>query len=81
MADYNELIQKLHDLADVIEKNESIHCISTCRQAAYTINKLNIENEMYMVQLNKTDFTIWERIQMLIGSIMLKYYKIRKRWK
>jgi len=81
MNDERELIASLHKLADWIEKENHVQCYSVPRKAAYTIAKLAEENDMFRIYLNKKDFTLLERMQMVIGSIMLKYYKWRKRVK
>lgn len=76
-----ELIEKLHKLADVIEHNESIHCISTVRQAAYTIKQLQEENEQYKARLLILYPTPRELILRLIGRLYFAWILIKKRTK
>lgn len=75
------LIDKLHKLADAIEQNESIHCISTCRQAAYTIEKLYKENEQLRALTLKMDLTprMWAMKQ--LGKAYYVWTKLQKRIK
>jgi hypothetical protein len=81
MNDERELIESLHKLADWIEKDNNVYCHSVPRKAAYTIAKLAEENDMFRIYLNKKDFTLYERLQMAIGSVMLMWYKFKKRKK
>lgn len=76
-----DLIDKLHKLADAIEANESIHCISTCRQAAYTIQKLQEENEQYKARLLIMYPTPKEYALRIIGYLYLQYILLKKRLK
>lgn len=76
-----ELITKLHRLADTIESNESIHCISTCRQAAYTIQRLYEENEQYKARLLILYPTPKELALRTLGYIYFKYITLKKRFK
>ena len=78
---HTELINKLHKLADTIEQNESIHCISTCRQAAYLINALQEENEQYKARLLILYPTPKEYALRLIGYIYFQYIMLKKRFK
>ena len=81
MNDERELIESLHKLADWVEKDNNVHCHSIPRKAAYTIAKLAEENDMFRIYLNKKDFTIYERLQMAIGKVMVMWYKFKKRKK
>ncbi len=76
-----DLINKLHKLADVIEQNESVHCISTCRQAALTIQRLYEENEQYKARLLILYPTPREYLLRIIGYIYLQYITLKKRLK
>ena len=76
-----ELIDKLHKLADAIEQNESIHCMSTCRQAALTIERLYKENEQYKARLLILYPTPKEYALRIIGYIYLQYILLKKRLK
>ena len=76
-----ELITKLNKLADVIEANESVHCISTCRQAALTIQRLYEENEQYKARLLILYPTPREYALRTLGAIYLQYIKLKKRLK
>ena len=76
-----ELITKLHKLADTIESNESLHCISTCRQAAYTIERLYKENEQYKARLLILYPTPREYALRILGYFYLQYIMLKKRIK
>ena len=76
-----ELIIKLHRLADTIEANESIHCQSTCRQAAYTIERLYKENEAYKARLLILYPTPKEYALRILGYIYFQYITLKKRLK
>ena len=78
---HEELIQQLHELADWVEKNNSVHSHSVTRKAAYVIYKLQEENYQYRLRLNKTYVTIGERINRVIGMVRLWIYLMRKKWK
>jgi hypothetical protein len=81
MNDEKELIESLHKLADWVEKDNNVHCNSIPRKAAYTIAKLEIENEMYKIKLNKRDLYLSDYINRAIGFIRLYIYFARKKWK
>jgi len=76
-----ELITKLHKLADTIESNESLHCISTCRQAAYTIERLYKENEQYKARLLILYPTPRVYALRILGYFYLQYIMLKKRIK
>ena len=78
---HTELITKLHKLADTIESNESIHCMSTCRQAAYLITALQEENEQYKARLLILYPTPKELALRALGYIYFQYILLKKRLK
>lgn len=78
---HEELIQQLHELADWVEKHNSVHCPSVTRKAAYTIVKLEEENYQRHLQLNKKYLSFRDRYDMFVGAIRLKIYMMRKKWK
>jgi len=78
---HTELINKLNRLADVIEANESVHCISTCRQAAYLIQALQAENEQYKARLLIMYPTPKERLLRIVGAIYFKFWALKTKWK
>lgn len=78
---HEELIQQLHELADWVEKHNSVHCPSVTRKAAYTIAKLEEENYQRHLQLNKKYLSFRDRYDMFVGAIRLKIYMMRKKWK
>ena len=80
-TDYNEIIDSLHKLADWVEKDNNVQCHSVPRKAAYLIKALQEDNNMMRVQLMKGGYTIKERVMMAIGSVMLMWYKFKKRKK
>ena len=75
---HEELIQQLHELADWVEKHNSVHCHSVPRKAAYTIARLEEENYQRHLQLNKKYLSIRD---MYMGDIRLWVYLMRKKWK
>lgn len=80
-AQMDELITKLHKLADTIESNESIHCMSTCRQAAHTIQRLQEENDEYKARLLILYPTPKELALRALGYLYFQYTKLKKRFK
>ncbi len=74
-----ELIDKLHKLADVIEHNDNIHCDSTVRRAAYTIERLYKENEQYKARLLILYPTPKEYALRIIGYFYFKYIMLKKK--
>ena len=78
---YDDIVEQLHKLADWIEKENHLQCHSVPRKAAYIINALDEENVGMKVQLMKGSYTIKERIQMFIGGIMYKWYKLTQKRK
>lgn len=81
MNDYSDIVEELHKLADWVEKANNVQCHSVPRKAAYIIDALTEENRQFRILLNKKDYTILERVQMLIGKVMLKYYLLKKSMK
>lgn len=75
-----ELQLQLHDLADWIEKNNGVHCHSVPRKAAYTLSRLQEQNKILRLQLNKKDITIKEIADRYIGTVKLYVYLLRKKW-
>lgn len=75
-----DIVKDLHNLADWIEKANNVQCPSVIRKAAWTISRLEEENKIFRIKLNKKDFTLSERINMKIGEVMLFIYKIKKKW-
>jgi hypothetical protein len=78
-TDYNEIIDSLHKLADWIEKENHVQCHSVPRKAAYLITALQDDNNIMKVQLMKGHYTIKERLTMAVGSVMLMWYKFKKK--
>ncbi len=76
---HEELIQQLHELADWVEKHNSVHCHSVPRKAAYTIARLEEENYHMRLQLNKKYLSFRDRYDMHMGAIRLWFYLIKKR--
>jgi hypothetical protein len=81
MSDNQELIQQLHELADWVEKHNSVHCHSVPRRAAYTIARLEEDNHKMRLQLNKKNLNIRDLYDRFVGSIRLFIYKVKIRWK
>ena len=77
---HEELIQQLHELADWVEKHNSVHCHSVPRQAAYTIARLEEENYQWHLQLNKRYLSFRDRFDMFVGAIRLKIYLMKKKF-
>lgn len=75
---HEELIQQLHELADWVEKHNSVHCHSVTRKAAYTIARLEEENHQMRLKLNKKYLTISERVNLIIGMIRFRLYLLVK---
>jgi hypothetical protein len=78
--DYTDLIQQLHKYADAIESNESLQCTSICRRAAYVIQAEQENVKILELKLNKTEYTLRERVNMLIGLVKLKLYLLKKKY-
>jgi len=76
-----ELVKQLHELADWVEKHNGVHCHSVPRKAAYTIERLKSENEIYELKLNKKSFTIVEIINRYIGNVRVFLYMLQQRRK
>lgn len=79
--DYKELQGQLNALADWIEKENNVHADSVPRRAAYTISKLEEENNQFRLLLNKKDLTIMERVDRYIGYVKLYIYLTKAKWK
>ena len=77
---HEELIQQLHELADWVEKNNSVHCPSVTRKAAYTIERIEEENHQMRLQLNKKYLSLRDLYDRYMGDIRLWVYLMRKKW-
>ena len=77
---HEELIQQLHELADWVEKHNSVHCPSVTRKAAYTIERIEEENHQMRLQLNKKYLSLRDLYDRYMGDIRLWYYLMRKKW-
>lgn len=77
----DELIQQLNELADWIEKHQSVHTFSVPRRAAFCIDRLQKENDMFRIQLNKKDVTLKEHIDRIIGKVYFTFYVAKKNYK
>lgn len=77
----DELVQQLHELADWVEKHNNVHCWSVPRKAAHTISRLETENEILRIQLNKRDLYLSDYINRIIGMMRLYIYLFKKKWK
>ena len=78
---HEELIEQLHELADWVEKHNSVHCHSVPRKAAYTIAKLEEENYQKHLQLNKKYLILNDYYDRYMGAIRFWFYMMRKKWK
>jgi|LakMenEpi03Aug12_release.lakeMendotaPanAssembly.Ray.scaffolds.fasta_scaffold351595_4 hypothetical protein len=76
---HEELIQQLHELADWVEKHNSVHCHSVTRKAAYTIARLEEENHQMRLQLNKKYLSIRDLYDRYVGAIRLWIYLTKKK--
>jgi hypothetical protein len=76
---HEELIQQLHELADWVEKHNSVHCHSVTRKAAYTIARFEEENHRLRLQLNKRYVTIGDLYHRVVGAVRLWIYIIKKK--
>jgi hypothetical protein len=77
---HEELIQQLHELADWVEKHNSVHCHSVTRKAAYTIERIEEENHQMRLQLNKKYLSLRDLYDRYMGDIRLWIYIMRKKW-
>jgi 16S rRNA C1402 (ribose-2'-O) methylase RsmI len=77
----DELVKALNELADWIERNDNVHCISTVRRAALTIERLNEENRQMTILLGKDITNPKEHIMRWYNKarLMLYMYKMRKK--
>ena len=80
-TDYNEIIDSLHKLADWVEKDNNVQCYSVPRKAAYLITALQEDNNILRITLMKVQFTLKERVLMVIGSVYLVWYKFKQKRK
>ena len=81
MSDYNDIIEQLHELADWVEKHNSVHCHSVPRKAAYLIAALQEDNKRLWLLNNKMDVYPSDYINRVIGYIRLQIYLFRKKGK
>jgi hypothetical protein len=81
VRDEDELIRDMHSLADWVEKVNNVHCHSSPRKAAFTIARLQEENNLLRLQLNKVDRNLYDYINIAIGSIRLGIYILKKKMK
>ena len=79
MNDNDELVKQLHGFADWLEGTNNVHCISVPRQAAYTITRLEEENRLFRLRLNKRDQDLTDHINRVVGLFRLFVYKWKKR--
>ena len=79
MNNNDELIQQLHELADWIEKNNGVHCMSVPRKAAYLIAAMQEDNQRLWLLNNKRDVYLIDYINRVIGFIRLQWYLFRKK--
>ena len=79
MNNNDELIQQLHDLADWIEKNNGVHCMSVPRKAAYLIAAMQEDNQRLWLLNNKRDVYLIDYINRVIGFIRLQWYLFNKK--
>ena len=77
---HEELIQQLHELADWVEKHNSVHCPSVTRKAAYTIERIEEENHQMRLQLNKKYLSLRDLYDRYMGDMRLWIYLMRKKW-
>ena len=81
MNDHDELIKQLHELADWVEKNNGVHCMSVPRRAAYLITALQADYDRLWLLNNKMDVYPIDYLNRFIGFIRLQIYLARKKWK
>ena len=74
MNDHDEIIKQLHELADWIEKNNGVHCMSVPRKAAYLIAALQADYDRLWLLNNKRDVYLIDYINRVIGYIRLQWY-------
>lgn len=77
---HEELIQQLHELANWVEKHNSVHCPSVTRKAAYTIARIEEENHQLRLQLNKKYLSLRDLYDRYMGDMRLWIYLMRKKW-
>lgn len=76
---YDDIVKDLHELADWVERANSVHCQSLPRKAAYLIHALEEDNIRLRLQLNKRDLYLSDYINRVIGFIRLGIYKLKKK--
>lgn len=74
-------MKQLNELADWVEKHNSVHSCSCPRWAAITIERLEEENYQMRLLLNKRDESITDKVNKYIGYFRFMIYKARKKWK
>ncbi len=81
MNDHDELIKQLHELADWVEKNNGVHCMSVPRRAAYLITALQADYDRLWLLNNRMDTYPIDYLNRVIGFIRLQWYLLKKKWK
>ena len=81
MTNYNDLIQELHELADWVEKHNSVQCHSVPRKAAYLIEAMQEDNIQLRKSLNKRDLYVSDYINRVIGFFLLQWYLFKTKKK
>ena len=81
MNDHDELIQQLHELADWVEKNNGVQCMSVPRRAAYLITALQADYDRLWLLNNKMDVYPIDYLNRVIGFARLQWYLFKKKWK
>lgn len=80
-TEYDDIIKDLHELADWVERANSVQCFSVPRKAAYLITAITDDNTQLRLLLNKKDITLKERFDRIIGKLYFTYYTVKKKWK
>ena len=81
MNDHDEIIKQLHDLADWIEKNNGLQCMSVPRKAAYIITALQDDNHRLWLLNNKMLMYPIDYLNVAVGFIRLQWYLLKKKLK
>ena len=79
MNDHDEIIKQLHELADWIEKNNHVKCMSVPRKAAYLITAYQEDYDRLWLLNNKRDVYLTDYIIRVIGFVRLQWYLFRKK--
>ena len=79
MNDHDEIIKQLHELADWIEKNNHVQCMSVPRKAAYLISALQEDYDRLWLLNNKRDVYLIDYINRVIGFVRLQWYLFKKK--